>query len=62
MPDERIAEIAYEAYRKSSGGKSLISGAPIPEFAALPEAIKVAWKAAADAVVYHVLVEGKSDG
>ena len=45
------AEIAYEAYRKHSNGVSLISGATIPEFVRLPDAIKDAWQAAARAVI-----------
>ncbi len=54
MGDFKFAEIAYEAYRKFSNGKSLISGQDIPEFANLPEAIKNAWQAAGDAVVAEV--------
>jgi hypothetical protein len=43
------AEAAYEAYRAHTGGKSLISGSPIPEWGQLPEAIQQAWQAAAGA-------------
>lgn len=46
-----LGEIGYEAYRESSGGVSLISGQPIPEFAKLPGSIKVAWEAAGAAVI-----------
>ena len=58
MHDKSIGEIAYEAYRKFSGGKSLVSWQDIPEFAALSVAIRNAWEAAADAVVVHV---GRAD-
>lgn len=50
MPDYKYAEIAYEAYRKSSGGKSLVSGHPIPEFWQLPTEIKNAWSDSAEAL------------
>jgi hypothetical protein len=53
-----LAEIAYEAYRANSGGKSLVSGQPIPAFAELPEPIRAAWTAAADAVAATV---GRAD-
>ncbi len=45
-----IAELAYNAYRVASGGKSLVSGDRIPEFQYLPEAIQNAWLVAAKAV------------
>lgn len=43
-------KIAYMAYRDSSGGKSLVSGQPIPAWEELPLRIQESWKAAADAV------------
>lgn len=45
-----LAEIAYNAYCASTGGISLRQGFKLPEFKALPEAIKVAWISAAIAV------------
>jgi len=42
------ARCAYERYLHASGGKSLISGADLPGFDALPDPIKAAWRAAAD--------------
>lgn len=45
------AEKAYEAYRADTGGVSLVSGQPIPEWSRLPAAIQKAWGAAADAVI-----------
>lgn len=46
-PDEPACA-AYERYLHSSGGKSLVSGADLPDFSALPENIKDAWRAAVD--------------
>lgn len=43
--------VAYEAYCKASGGKSLVSGAPLPAWDALCQEIRDAWDAAADAVI-----------
>lgn len=43
-------KIAYDAYCKSSGGVSLVSGANLPEWSALSDEIKKAWEAAAEAV------------
>lgn len=45
-----LGKVAYEAYCENSGGKSLISGAPLPVWADLKPEIQSAWKAAADAV------------
>jgi hypothetical protein len=50
-----LGKIAYEAYRKDSGGKSLISGQPIPAFDILPEAIQHAWSEAAHAAAEEIL-------
>lgn len=57
MGQPTLGEVAYEAYRHDSSGKSLISGHAIPEFAALSPAIQNAWEAAATAVVGMVLGE-----
>jgi hypothetical protein len=46
---------AYEAYRKHSDGKSLVTGKPIPEWDELHGAIKDAWNAAARAVLRELL-------
>lgn len=42
---------AYEAYRNHAGGKSLVSGAALPEWSELPASIQGAWEAAAEAAV-----------
>lgn len=46
-----FGKIAYEGYCKISNGKSLISGADLPTWEGLSEPIRVAWRAAADAVL-----------
>ncbi len=45
------AKVAYEAYRSHTGGVSLASGHPIPEWEALRPDIQEAWGAAAKALV-----------
>ncbi len=40
-----LGKIGYDAYCKQTGGKSLISGDPLPEFKALKPAIQDAWAA-----------------
>jgi hypothetical protein len=44
------AQAGYEAYRTQAGGKSLATGATIPEWAQLAPAIQTAWRAAAAGV------------
>lgn len=47
---QTLGKAAYDAYRKQSGGRSLISGQPIPDFGVLPDRIQNAWVHAAIAV------------
>ena len=54
----KFGRIAYEAYRDSTGGKSLVSGAPIPYWSKLPALIQNAWGAAANAVRSRILLDG----
>jgi hypothetical protein len=44
------AQAGYEAYRTQAGGKSLATGAAIPEWSQLAPAIQTAWRAAAAGV------------
>jgi hypothetical protein len=44
-------QVAYEGYFDSCGGKSLISGAPLPTWDSQAENIKEAWEDAASAVI-----------
>lgn len=46
-----FGKVAYEAYCKSSGGVSLVSGDKLPEFENLSDSIKTAWRASAQAVL-----------
>jgi hypothetical protein len=50
-----LGEVAYVAYCKCSGGKSLVSGADLPQWEALSEQIRHAWVASAQAVFERVL-------
>jgi hypothetical protein len=45
-----LGQIAYEGYCKSSGGKSLVSGADLPPWENLSPEIQQAWQCAANAV------------
>lgn len=46
-----LGKIGYDAYCKSSGGVSLVSGAKLPEWSALAENIRNAWESAAESIV-----------
>jgi hypothetical protein len=46
-----IGQVAYEAYCKSTGGVSLVSGAKLPAWSELTKEIQAAWQAAANAVM-----------
>ena len=45
-----LGRIAYEAYVRKAGGKSLVSGAKLPGWENLERPIKLAWDEAARAV------------
>lgn len=53
--DYNFARKGYDAYSASTGGKSLITGDPLPVFDVLKDEIKDAWYAAADAVACAAL-------
>ena len=46
----KLAEIAYNGYRDHTGGISLASGQPIPEWSSLRPDIQQAWEASAASV------------
>lgn len=48
-------QVAYEAYAGSTGWKSLVSGAPLPQWEAQAEPIRAAWEAAATAARARVV-------
>ncbi len=50
-----MGRTAYEGYCRSSGNKSLVSGAELPAWDNLKPEIKEAWEAAAQDVVERVL-------
>lgn len=43
-------QVAYAAYAQSTGGRNFL-GDPMPEWPDLPEAIREAWEAAAEAAI-----------
>ncbi len=47
---ETLGKAAYDGYFGACGGKSLISGAPLPKWEDQSDEIKAAWMAAAEAV------------
>lgn len=51
MRNYKWAQIAYDAYCKSSKGRSLVSGALLPPFDGLSVNIKDGWWEAANAVL-----------
>ena len=51
----RLGKHAYLAYCASTGGKSLVSGAPLPSWEDQDPQIQDAWEAAATAVQREIL-------
>jgi hypothetical protein len=49
--DERLGQIAYDAYATNTGGKSLATGDDLPLWDDLGDAFKTAWIAAAREVL-----------
>jgi hypothetical protein len=47
--DERVGQVAYDAYAMNTGGKSLATGDELPVWSNLGDAFKTAWIAAARA-------------
>lgn len=47
---EELGKIAYNAYKETSKGRSLITGHQLPEWGFLPVVIQEAWLASAGAV------------
>jgi hypothetical protein len=43
--------VAYAAYFTYAEGKSLVSGAPLPQWGDLGQDVRAAWRAAADGVL-----------
>lgn len=51
MTKHKYAEMAYNTYRRTSNGKSLVTGQLIPVWENLPITIRDAWFAAIEAVI-----------
>ncbi len=53
MEDEiaRLTQLNYTAYREKAGGRSLVTGDPLPSFGALSPEVREAWEAGTLAVV-----------
>jgi hypothetical protein len=49
--DDRLGQVAYDAYATQTGGKSLVSGDQLPPWADLDDSIQTAWIAAARTVL-----------
>jgi hypothetical protein len=49
--DERVGQVAYDAYAMNTGGKSLATGDELPVWSNLGDAFKTAWIAAARASI-----------
>ena len=50
MYNAKLAETAYNAYRKRTGGKSAINGEPLIDFGQQSNLVRDAWDEAAEAV------------
>lgn len=44
------ARAGYEGYKRATGGRSAVTGDPLPEWDALPDGVQNAWFAAAEAI------------
>ncbi len=45
-----LARAGYEAYSRTTGGRSAVTGDPLPAWDALPGAVRNAWWSAAEAI------------
>ncbi len=52
-----LGQIGYEAYRNSTDGISLVTGATIPPWKLLNSSVQNAWAIAAAAVAMHAMDE-----
>lgn len=53
--EKTLGEVGYEAYRADTGGISLVSKQPIPDWVDLSGDIQHAWEAAGSAVENEIL-------
>ena len=61
MRDKSWGQLAYEAYVDYSGGKSLVSGEPLPEWRQVALNIRQAWEHVALILRAEVLAEIDGD-
>ena len=54
---EAYGRLAYDTYKSNAGGKSLVTGDPLPDYDALPERVQFAWEAAADIVATQAILD-----
>jgi len=55
--NKTLGQIAYEGYCETTGWKSLVSGAVLPQWEDVNNSIKEAWEAAAKAVQREILAK-----
>ncbi len=49
---KHYAKVAYDAYCRAVGGKSAVTGDPLPEYEKTNEKVQAGWRAAAEAILY----------
>lgn len=54
--DYALAQCGYEAYAKFTGWKSLVTGAPLPQWNDLPQPIMDAWLVSANVIIETLIV------
>lgn len=52
---EDLAKVAYEAYCRSTGGRSAVTGEPLPAWEDVTREVRDAWDAASQAVAAALL-------
>jgi hypothetical protein len=57
----QLDQLAYEAYRAHTGGVSLATGQPIPEWDALKPEIRAAWRTSTEAVLFGNMMQNCQD-
>lgn len=59
--DERLGQVAYEAYSTNTGGKSLATGDDLPVWGELDDVYQTAWIAAAREVIANAVIEDEPE-
>jgi hypothetical protein len=58
--DDRLGQVAYEAYSANTGGKSLASGDDLPPWDALQDVYRTAWIATAREVIANMAADDEA--